>query len=186
MGQPESFHLQDDRRKLEMWFSDFFGSPTRIERNAEGGFPDDTDSPGPTIVGWASLQAVAAWFNLPPEETSRRFRPNIELETDTPFWEDQLFTALGVPAPFSIGAVTMQGVNPCQRCAVPSRNPETGAVLENFQRTFAAHREATLPPWAPVSRFDHHYRLSVNTRIPASQAGRSIRVGDVVALRELS
>jgi uncharacterized protein YcbX len=117
-----------------------------------------------------------------PDEASRRFRANIELDTDAPFWEDQLFSGSGNPLSFRIGSVTFHGVNPCQRCAVPSRNPETGIVLEDFQKIFAGRREATLPGWAPAARFSHYYRLSVNTRIPASEAGKSIRVGDAVAL----
>ncbi len=30
-------------------------------------------------------------------------------------------------------------------------------------------KQATLPQWAATKRFNHYYRLSINTRIPASQ-----------------
>jgi hypothetical protein len=42
-------------------------------------------------------------------------------------------------------------------------------------------RAATLPDWAERTRFDHFYRLTVNTRAPR-QAGRTVRIGDPVVL----
>jgi len=79
-----------------------------------------------------------------------------------------------------MGDVTILGVNPCQRCAVPSRDPSSGSVTPEFQRVFSEKRAAKLPPWATQSRFNHYYRLAVNTRIPVSQAGKLLRVGDAV------
>jgi len=37
-----------------------------------------------------------------------------------------------------------------------------------------------LPPWADRSRFNHFYRLVMNTRISSAQAGKLLRVGDEV------
>jgi hypothetical protein len=37
-----------------------------------------------------------------------------------------------------------------------------------------------LPEWAEKSRFNHFYRLAVNTIVPADQAGKMVRVGDEV------
>jgi uncharacterized protein YcbX len=176
----ETFHLIEDRARLEDWFTAFFGFRARLERNPAGGFPDDTESPGPTIIGSASLRAVADWFGLDLEEARRRFRANIELDADAPFWEDRLFSESGDPLEFRLGSVVISGVNPCQRCAVPSRDSQTGDLLPEFQRVFAGRRAELLPHWAPRSRFNHYYRLSVNTRISASEAGKPIRVGDAV------
>jgi uncharacterized protein YcbX len=81
---------------------------------------------------------------------------------------------------FRIEDVAVHGINPCQRCAVPCRHPTTAVALDNFQRVFAEKRAATLPPWAATSRFNHYYRLSINTRIPAAEGGKIIRVGAVV------
>jgi len=83
---------------------------------------------------------------------------------------------------FRIGDVTVLGVNPCQRCPVPSRDTSTGLADPDFQRRFAAKREATLPPWVVKTRFNHYYRLAVNTRIPPSEAGKVLRPGDIVSL----
>jgi hypothetical protein len=55
-------------------------------------------------------------------------------------------------------------------------------VREDFQRLFAEKRQATLHAWAARSRFNHFDRLSVNTRIPASEAGKVILAGDTIHL----
>jgi uncharacterized protein YcbX len=114
---PKTFNLIDDARAIEDWFTNFFGYAVTLQRNTTTGFPDDLDSPGPTIVGSASLSEVRSWFALPDtDEVRRRFRANIELDTDTPFWEDRLFGATNTALPFRIGDVAIQGMNPCQRC----------------------------------------------------------------------
>jgi uncharacterized protein YcbX len=113
-------------------------------------------------------------------EVRRRFRPTIELATEEPFWEDRLFGISADTVGFQVGDVSIRGVNPCQRCVVPSRHPSTGSVIPDFQAVFIERREAMLPSWAEQSRFNHYYRLSVNTRIPPTEVGKWIRVGDAV------
>jgi len=178
---PTPFHLVDNRRELEDWFGSYFGFRVSLERNTETGFPDDLESPGPTIIGSSTLHEVGSWFGiLDPVETHRRFRANIEVATSSPFWEDCLFGEPETTLAFQIGNATVHGVNPCQRCAVPSRNPSTGALTPDFQRVFATRRAETFPPWATPSRFNHYYRLAVNTRIPQSEAGKFLHAGDLV------
>jgi uncharacterized protein YcbX len=180
---PRTFHLLGDQGRLEEWFSDFLGFLVHLKRNQDTGFPDDLESPGPTVISSATLHDVGSWFDIAdPEETSRRFRSNIEINCGSAFWEDRLFGNEGTVVEFRIGAVAFQGVNPCQRCVVPSREPSSGVAIENFQRVFADRRRAALPPWAAASRFNHHSRLAVNTRIPSSEAGKILHVGDPVRL----
>jgi uncharacterized protein len=175
----ETFHLVDDARRLEQWFSDYFGFPVTMKRNTSEGFPDDLDSPGPTIISLATLDEVNRWFpELDREQIARRFRANIEIGGVPAFWEDRLFREPGEVEDFKIGDVRFQGNNPCARCAVPSRHPDTAEVVPDFAKTFSAKRQETLPAWAAPGRFDHFYRLSVNTRVPASEAGKVVRVGD--------
>lgn len=175
------FQLEQDRKQLETWLSEYFGFPVRIQQNLDLGFPDDTVSPGPTIVSTATLEAIASWYpELDVEEVRLRFRSNIEISGVPAFWEDCLFAAAEQLVEFQIGDVTMLGVNPCQRCVVVTRNPKTGEPYPNFQKTFVAKRRETLPDWAERSRFNHFYRLAINTQLPASEAGKSIAVGDAV------
>jgi len=79
---------------------------------------------------------------------------------------------------FRIGDCLFDGNNPCQRCVVPPRDPFTGINNPEFAKIFARKRQETLPSWAEKSRFNHFYRLSVNTKVPDGEAGKVIRVGD--------
>lgn len=175
------FQLKE-RATLENWLREYFGFPVEVKQNLDGGFPDDTVSPGPTVISTATLEAIASWYpGLDVEEVRLRFRSNIEISGVPPFWEDRLFAQAGA-VHFRIGDVRFRGINPCQRCVVVTRNPKTGAAYPNFQKTFIAQRQATLPEWAARARFNHFYRLAINTRLPVTEAGKTIGVGDALRL----
>ncbi len=166
---------------LNNWFSKYFDQSIRIQQNTVIGFPDDTNSPGPTIISTASLQEIASWYpNLSVSEIRRRLRCNIEITGVSAFWEDRLFT--NNPQNFSIGNIPFQGINPCQRCIVPTRHATTGTIDTGFQKTFGERRSATLPTEIDRSRFNHFYRVAVNTRLPASIDGKTIQIGDSIQL----
>ncbi|HEY9655137.1 MAG TPA: MOSC domain-containing protein, partial [Crinalium sp.] len=80
------------------------------------------------------------------------------------------------------GNVHFAGVNPCQRCIVVTRDAITGEPYPYFQKMFVTKRKETLPEWAEASRFNHFYRLAVNTCVVQPQAGAILRVGDTIAL----
>jgi hypothetical protein len=65
---------------------------------------------------------------------------------------------------------------------VPPRDPFTGTGIPEFAKVFARKREEKLPRWAERSRFNHFYRLAVNTKVPEDQAGKVVRVGDELEL----
>jgi MOSC domain-containing protein len=183
-GQAASFQIDRQRQELEEWLGEFFdlGGPARIEEHAQGGLPDDLAAPGPTAITEATLYEVASWFpGMTVEEVRARFRPNLEIGGVPAFFEDQLSVSADEVVDFAIGEARLSGTNPCQRCVVPSRWSLTGEVgpERDFAKTFAELRRQTLRPWADASRFDHFYRLAVNTR---SADGRActIRVGDEV------
>jgi uncharacterized protein len=169
---------------INRWLGDFFGFAVQLVCEPTSGFPDDRAAPGPTIVGRESLQEVVRWFpELTYEEARRRFRSNLELGGAEAFWEDRLFGAPNELRMFQIGDVSFLGHNPCQRCVVPSRNPESGnRSPASFQKRFMALRKEKLPSWTNIERFNHYYRFAVNTSIPGSEAGKILRVGDVVRL----
>jgi uncharacterized protein YcbX len=99
------------------------------------------------------------------------------------FWEDQLFAeSESTVVRFKIGDVAFEGSNPCARCPVPARESQTGVTNDGFQKRFTDLRRAQLPPWAPADRFDHFYRLSTNTRVPSTEQGKLLRVGDALIL----
>lgn len=75
------------------------------------------------------------------------------------------------------------GVNPCQRCVVVTRDPQTGEPLPKFQKIFITQRKNTLPEWTERSRFNHYFRLAVNTRLSPTEAGKVIQIGDEIVLQ---
>jgi uncharacterized protein YcbX len=137
---------------------------------------------GPTVISTATLADVTTWFpGLEVGETRRRFRANLEIEDVEPFWEDRLYGEEGEAVRFQIGDVQLEGTNPCQRCVVPTRSTDSGERYAEFATIFERQRYETLPWWATRSRFDHFYRLAVNTRPVTGQTG-TIRVGDEVRI----
>jgi uncharacterized protein YcbX len=206
-GSPDS-ESGNDIPVAEAWLSTFLGQPVELRCNNITGFPDDLEASGPTLVSTSSLAATAQWFPPRPEEPDApgvgfdvqearlRFRTNLELasrgagrdgtgvesEALPAFWEDQLFGAVSEEVAFRIGPVEFRGRNPCQRCAVPGRDSQTGEVTPRFTRIFSDQRKATLPPWVNPARFNHFYRFAVNTVLAPGQAGRVLRSGDKLSL----
>jgi len=175
-----TFDVDRQRQPLLEWLGRYLQIPVQLTENNVVGYPDDVDAPGPTLVSTATLVEVARWFpGLSVEDVRRRFRANLEIEGVEAFWEDRLVPAAADPIRFRLGELVLRGVNPCQRCAVPSRDASTGELTPHFAKTFAVRRQATLPPWAPRVRFDHFYRLAVNTHREGSQHVE-IRVGDLL------
>jgi uncharacterized protein len=180
-AQATTFHLDQQRIPLENWLSNFFGFPVKLIQNSEMGFPDDTHSPGPTLISTETIAAVTSWFpELTVPELRSRLRTTLEITNTEAFWEDRLYAQAGNLVPFQIGTAHFLGVNPCQRCIVPTRSAKTGEPYANFQKIFVTQRQATLPDWVEATRFNHYYRLAVNTRCPACEAGKVLQVGDPI------
>ena len=174
----------DDRTELNAWLSDYFDRPVSVRREPSRGFSDRRERlPGPSVISTATLREVASWFpDVSVESVRRRFRANLEVGDAPAFWEDRLYGDSGEVVAFSIGDAELHGVSPCARCVVPTRDPETGEVDDDFRRTFVEKREETRPPWLDSDRFDHAFRLMVNTELPAGETGTSIRAGDPVEI----
>jgi uncharacterized protein YcbX len=179
-SSPLQFQL-DAPKPIETWLGDFFGFPVNLRRESQKGFPDDREAFGPTITSEASLGEIQKWFpELTLESLRRRFRSNLELAGGEPFCEDRLFGQPAELKPFQIGEVKFFGHNPCQRCVVPTRDPDSGHAVADFQKKFMELRKKFLPEWANVQRFNHFYRFAVNTSIPPGEAGKQLQVGDAV------
>ena len=181
--QPARFAFPADYERAAAWFSEYFDH-TVVVRHVPEGVPDDGLAPGPTIVSTASLQTVCELFpGVELSEARERFRTTLEIDGVPAFWEDQLFGENeNYSVRFKIGEVAFEGSNPCARCPVPPRNPRTGEDLTGFQKKFSEMRRNSLPPSSPAVRFDHFYRLATNTRVPSTEQGKLIRVGDALVL----
>lgn len=179
---PQRFSLRDDHEGISAWASEFFRQEVTLVEETERGFPDDMQANGPTLVSEGTLQRVASWFpSISVAETALRFRTNLELSTPEPFWEDQLTGS--EPVQFRVGDVSLLGTGICQRCVVPSRNPHTGEAIPRFGKQFMEHRQTELPAWSPKERFDHFFRLTINTRLAPTCPGGIIEQGSVVELK---
>ncbi len=188
----KTFAFPGDTAAASKWFSNFFEQPITVRHSPEG-FPDDTIANGPTIVSTASLQALCGLFTgMTIDDARLRFRTTLEIDGDgsaaapaevPAFWEDQLFSAEERSAVrFRIGEVNFEGSNPCARCPVPPRDPHTGVIIPGFQKIFSDYRRSHIPAWCPEARFDHYYRLATNTRVASTEAGKILRVGDLLVL----
>ncbi len=176
------FQLANHPGDIESWLSDAMGFRVHLREDHAQGFPDDTHSPGPTVISTGTLEEISRWFALPVEQTRARFRTNIEIDGVPPFWEDRLFRRSGEAVPFRIGHAEMLGINPCQRCIVPARDPVSGELDAGFALRFAELRQRTRPDWSNPDRFNHFFRVAINTRPTHMSPGTSIALGDHVTL----
>lgn len=170
-------NVADDRERAERLLSDFFGVDATVRSDGSLGYVDRRDM-GPSVVSTATLHEFASWFDISVESAHRRLRANVEVSGVPAFWEDRF---VGDDAPsFDVGGVRFDGVTPCGRCVVPSRDPDTGEEKEDFRGTFIKRRRDTFPEWADKDAFDHHYTLMIIVRVPEEERGGMVSVGDEV------
>jgi uncharacterized protein YcbX len=177
-GTVERFDLDGDPERAEAWFSEFFDADLTLERDDRLGYVDRREM-GPSVVSTATLREVASWFDdLTVDSVRRRLRANVEVAGVPAFWEDRF---VGEDAPgFEAGSVRFEGVTPCGRCVVPSRDPDTGEPTPEFRETFVRKRRETFPEFADEDAFDHFYTLMLISRVPEGDRGQTLAVGDDV------
>ena len=181
-GERAAFELPAERERAASWFGDFFGGTYALERDDDRGFVDRPDA-GPSVVSTATLEAVASWFDgLTVESVRRRLRANVEVSGVPAFWEDRF---VGDDAPgFAVGGVRFEGNAPCGRCVVPSRDPDSGEALPEFERRFVERRRETFPEFADPAAFDHLFAVMILAGVPGASDRPTLRVGDPVTVRE--
>ncbi|MGB4844038.1 MAG: MOSC N-terminal beta barrel domain-containing protein [Ferruginibacter sp.] len=177
------FSLLDQTEDIDEYLSSFFGMPVKLHKNTEGRFLDVPDKSGMTILSTSSLKTVSDWFNgMEITELRKRFRATLEINNVPAFWEDRLFFEQETAVEFTIGDVLIMGLSPRARCVVPSRHPQTGDVVQGFQKSFANYRAASLPAWSSLENYSHSYYLSVDCYLPPSEVGKWIYTGDEVKI----
>jgi uncharacterized protein YcbX len=95
------------------------------------------DLPGSLLVTTeASLRATEAALGRPLDV--RRFRPNLHLELDAPAYAEEHWE--GGTVTFE-GGVTLRFLHACERCVIPTRDPDDGADRwPGLLKWLAAHR----------------------------------------------
>jgi len=195
MGR-ESFHLEPGKGGPCGWLSEVFGVGVLLQERADGGFPDDRDAAGPTLISSATLTEVARWFGFDLAEARRRFRVNLEIGDCDACWEDTLASPVRPQLPpsvfdlpaelaadpyadrpppeprdFSISDIKFRATNVCRRCVVPTRDSRTGAVTEHFRDAFEARRGRGMRADVDASGWGSLYRLAINTRLLEAPGG---------------
>lgn len=126
----ETFPLVPGREGPCGWLSEALAEEVFLHERVEGGFPDDRDAAGATLVSTESLIEVARWFDWDLAEARRRFRMNLELTGDSgsdlnevtdkgftrsltgPFWEDTLACPARAFSSENITSVTALSADP--------------------------------------------------------------------------
>ena len=106
----------------------------------------------------STLEAVSS--ELGTELDLRRFRTNIHVELDAAAFAEEGWEGRTL----RVGAAELELLHPCERCAIPTRDPDTQEK------------------WAPLLRhlFDRHTgRFGINAR---ARGQATIAIGDEVAL----
>ena len=93
------------------------GRPVRLLRDAAG----VPDVPGTVLLTTeATLSALRAEMGAPVD--ARRFRMNLHLALDAPAWAEERWEGREV---VFAGGVRLRLRAPCDRCAIPTRDPDT-------------------------------------------------------------
>jgi uncharacterized protein YcbX len=167
----------EGRRRLEGWL-DRNGLDATVLRDDGVGFVDRRDRlASVSVVSTGTVREVASWFDgVDPDGMRRRLRMNVEVSGVEAFWEDGF--AGGDAPDLSVGGVRLEGVEPCNRCVVPTRDPDTGEVTNGFREAFIEGRRPTVPDREP---FDRDYTVGLICRVADEDRGSStLRVGDIV------
>ena len=93
------------------------GRPVKLERDL-GGIPD---VPGTVLVTVAATLAALS-RELGTEVDARRFRPNLHLELGAAPWAELDWAGAEIELE---GGVRLAVDGPCERCAIPTRDPDT-------------------------------------------------------------
>lgn len=186
---PESFPLVPGPAGPCGWLSAALGRRVLLVERRDGGFPDDRDAAGPTVVATATLREVARWFGFDLDECRRRFRINLEVGECDAFWEDTIASPAAPdlatdgplsmadlpppePAAIRIGGAVLQAAHVCRRCPVPARHSRTGEMAAHFRDAFEARRRQGIRRDVDAAHWSDCYRLAINTvvRVPGEIA----------------
>jgi uncharacterized protein YcbX len=156
---------------IDRWFSEFLRRPCRLvrmPRAAEGDGhaavgiapPSFVDGFAVHIVTQASLDALNAKLRQPVG--IERFRPNIVINGAQPHAEDGWHQ-------ITAGALELDILGPCPRCAIPSIDQDSGRATKEPLRTLRSYRT-----------FGSKIEFGQNAR---HRRPGTLRVGDAVTVR---
>jgi len=114
VSAPDGQRLRFDDPRLPAALAADLERPITLRRLPSG----EHDRRGTVLVTFESTRrAVEAALGRPLE--LRRFRPNLHLELDAPAFAEEGWAGRRI----EVGEVSLRVVEPCERCAVPTRDP---------------------------------------------------------------
>jgi uncharacterized protein YcbX len=122
---------------------DDLGRPVTLVRDLDL-MPDAPDTLLLTVE--ASRAALEAKLGRPIDP--RRFRPNLHLRLDSAPFAEQGWTGLRV----RVGDAELELLEPCERCAIPTRDPDTTEKWPELLRRLAAEHETLFGIYARAIR----------------------------------
>lgn len=123
-------HDWDDEALAEALAADL-GRPVTLAREPRG----QQDRPATVhVTVEASLRALGA--SLGADVDVRRFRSNIHVDLDAEPWAELEW----VGRRLRVGDAELEVVEPCERCAIPTRDPDTQDRWPQLLRLLAAER----------------------------------------------
>ncbi len=164
--EPAKFDLHTQAKEAAAWMSEAIHEKLTLERDDETGFCDEQDIfTGPTIISQATVDAIEA--ETSHNDTKRRLRSNVVIEGMDAFGEERL-----VGKRFKLGDLRIINSNPCVRCTMPARDPETAQFDWRYTMRINDAREK---PGAGQIR--KPVTASINTQADGVQQG-TVSVGD--------
>lgn len=181
----QKFELKPDNPEFIGYLEDFFGMKLLLLQNFKGELMDIPTHSSVTVVSTATLLSLQNDMKDHTLEDLRlRFRANIEIDGVEAFWEERLFRTPGIGVRFTVGEVEMIGVSPRARCNVPPRDPMNGETDKTFIKKMMESRMSSLPTDSTLLQYGNTYQLTVNTYLSPDQAGKTIKIGDPVEIKE--
>ncbi len=178
------FPLEVGHKELDEYLSDYFQLAVSLHHDIEGGFQDIPRIGSLSMYGSASLKALHADLDRHEiDELRRRFRVNVEITTEDPYWEDQLYIRPGLRVKCMIGDVEAIGVAPRVRCAVPPLDTRTSELDTSFVDDLIAHRRKSDEDRLLAYGRSTYY-FAVDLFLDKSESNKVIRIGDPVKTLE--
>jgi uncharacterized protein len=111
---------------------DDLGRPVKLERDGAL-MPDVPD----TLLVTVEATRAALERELGRPIDPRRFRPNLHVRLDTPAFAEEAWTGRRL----LVGEAELELLDPCERCAIPTRDPDTTEKWPELLRRLAADHD---------------------------------------------
>jgi uncharacterized protein YcbX len=132
LSAPDGRTFRWDDPALPGALRDDLGRPVRLERDGTL-MPDVPD----TLLVTVEASRVALERELGRPIDPRRFRPNLHVRLDTPAFAEEGWTGRRV----RVGEAELELLDPCERCAIPTRDPDTTEKWPELLRRLAADHD---------------------------------------------